>query len=73
MQFGLEPERTRIDLAEFIRRQLLEAGVRETQIYTAGLCTYCRADLFHSFRRDRENAGRLLSVIAVKHESVISG
>lgn len=66
IQFGEPAARVRIDLAGFIRRQLLDAGVPETQIYLAGLCTYCRADLFHSFRRDREKAGRLLSVIGVK-------
>ena len=66
VQFGKAPERARIDLPEFIRRQLLAAGVPERQIYVAGLCTACHPDLFHSFRRDREKAGRMISVIGVK-------
>jgi len=66
IQFGEAPERTCIDLPEFIRRQLLAAGVPERQIYAAGLCTFCHPALFHSFRRDREKAGRMISVIGVK-------
>jgi len=65
IQFGQPAERTHIDLPGFIRRQLIAAGVPGAQIYALALCTFCRADLFHSFRRDRESAGRLLSVIGV--------
>jgi copper oxidase (laccase) domain-containing protein len=49
-----------------MRRQLLAAGLSEGRIYTAGLCTFCDAARFHSFRRDREKAGRMISFIAVK-------
>jgi len=66
IQFGLPAERTRVDLPGFVRRQLLEAGVPGAQISALALCTFCEADLLHSFRRDRESAGRLLSVIGLK-------
>jgi len=55
-----------IDLAEANRRQLREAGVPETQIYCVELCTMCRADDFYSYRRDREQAGRMLSFAGVR-------
>ena len=66
VQFGQPASRTRIDLPEAVRLQLIEAGLRPERIYTAGICTVCRAAEFHSFRRDREKAGRMISVIGVK-------
>lgn len=54
-----------IDLAEANRRHLVESGVPEAQIDMLGLCTFCRADLFHSFRRDQHRAGRMISWIRV--------
>jgi len=58
--------RTKIDLAETIRRQLGRNGVTLGQIVTAGLCTCCQPDTFHSYRRDREAAGRMVSTIGVR-------
>lgn len=66
VQFGEPNQRTRIDLAAANRRQLQAAGVATDRIYTAGLCTACRADQFYSFRRDREKAGRMISVAGIK-------
>ena len=57
--------RTRIDLAESNRRQLEHAGVPNSHIEVSGLCTVCRAGEFHSFRRDKEKAGRMLSAIGL--------
>ena len=64
-QFG-ETGSCHIDLAEANRRQLIEAGVPESRIYAANLCTKCNADDFHSYRRDKEQAGRMLSFIGWK-------
>ena len=55
--------RTRVDLAEGNRRLLVAAGVPVDQIEVSGLCTVCRPGEFHSFRRDKEKAGRMLSAI----------
>jgi copper oxidase (laccase) domain-containing protein len=41
------------DLWGISRWQLVEAGVRESHIETAGLCTRCRTDLFFSYRAER--------------------
>src|SRR4029078_1559895 len=52
-QFG-GSGRGHIDLAGENRRQLLDAGVTLQRIYASNLCTMCRPEEFHSFRRDRE-------------------
>ena len=57
--------RAKIDLVETIRRQLGRNDGTARQFDASGLCTVCRPDLFHSYRRDRETAGRMLSAIRI--------
>ena len=57
--------RTKVDLTEANRRQLRQIGLCERQIVVAGACTCCGGTLFHSYRRDREAAGRMVSTIGV--------
>lgn len=64
-QFG-ESGPAHIDLVETNRRQLIEAGIPESFIYVANLCTKCGVEDFHSYRRDKERAGRMLSFIGWK-------
>jgi polyphenol oxidase len=52
--------KTHLDLAGINRAQLEQAGI--SKIYEATLCTMC-AKQFHSFRRDKENAGRMMSFV----------
>jgi purine-nucleoside/S-methyl-5'-thioadenosine phosphorylase / adenosine deaminase len=56
--------RKRVDLVEANRIQARVAGVSESRIQAAGLCTSCRPDLFESYRRDREAAGRMAAILA---------
>ncbi|MBI3683818.1 MAG: peptidoglycan editing factor PgeF [Acidobacteria bacterium] len=56
----------RIDLAEAIRRQLGAAGVPPGRILAAGLCTRCNHEEFHSYRRDGDRAGRMVSSIGIR-------
>jgi YfiH family protein len=58
-------KRVKIDLVEANRRQLLQVGVAAERIYAANLCTFCDAGQFHSFRRDGEAAGRMISFIGI--------
>jgi YfiH family protein len=44
--------------------QLRDLGIRNKNIFSLDLCTFCRPDL-HSFRRDKEKAGRLLNFIGL--------
>jgi YfiH family protein len=69
-QFGRQG-RAHISLSDANRMQLLEAGVTPGRIYASNLCTMCLADEFHSFRRDREAAGRLYSFVGIADHSDI--
>jgi hypothetical protein len=69
---ALFPERSdlqapaHVDLWEANRRQLLAAGVDAARIDGGAPCSFCCAGLLHSFRRDREQAGRMISAIGIK-------
>jgi len=58
--------RTRVDLGETIRRQLGRIDGTVGQLAVCGLCTVCHSDLFHSYRRDRDEAGRMISAIRIR-------
>lgn len=64
-QFG-EQGRAHIDLAEANRTQMAAAGVTPDRIYESNLCTMCRPDEFHSYRRDRDAAGRMHSFAGIR-------
>ncbi|MEW6669502.1 MAG: polyphenol oxidase family protein [Thermodesulfobacteriota bacterium] len=53
------------DLWGVSRWQLAEAGVREDNIETAGICTRCRADLFFSYRAEG-TTGRFATVAMLR-------
>ena len=55
-------EKPHLDLPAVNERQLMEAGVH--QIWQSGECTYCRADRYFSYRREKEQAGRMLSFVS---------
>jgi YfiH family protein len=55
-----------VNLLSSNRMQLIAAGVAESQIKIAPLCTMCRTDLFFSYRCEKNvhgKVGRLMSVI----------
>lgn len=54
-----------LDLGAANRTQLADAGVPPERVEVSTLCTRCRPDLFHSYRRDGEKAGRMLSLIGL--------
>src|SRR5438034_290012 len=43
--------------------QLLAAGVPRDRIHGVADCTSCRADLYHSYRRDGPRSGRMINYI----------
>ena len=57
--------RAKLDLAETITRQLRRNGVTASQISTSGFCSCCKSEMFESYRRDREDAGRMVAAICV--------
>ncbi len=60
--------RARVDLVETTCRQLRRNGVSEEQISSSALCSYCNPELFESYRRDREAAGRMIAMIGVREK-----
>lgn len=58
--------RTKVDLREALRRQLVAAGVQPARIDVAEHCTCCGGRRFHSWRRDGTEAGRMISVIGLR-------
>lgn len=54
------------DLVGENAEQLIAAGVSAKNIFDCGICTSCRNDEFFSFRKEREKAGRMLSIIMLK-------
>jgi YfiH family protein len=45
--------------------QLLACGLRRENIEVSNLCTICTPDLFHSYRRDSNKSGRMMSVAVI--------
>jgi YfiH family protein len=68
VQFGLSG-RTNVDLVETMCRQLGRNGVRPGQISASGYCTVCNSELFESYRRDREAAGRMVAMITLEEDT----
>jgi hypothetical protein len=55
--------RPHLDVRAANVRQLLDAGLRPEALHHVGDCTRCRADLYHSYRRDGKAAGRMISFV----------
>ena len=47
-------------------KQFTDCGVKKDKIFVIGGCTSCDKELFCSYRRDKENAGRMIGFIALK-------
>jgi polyphenol oxidase len=60
------PPRVCLDLIAANHWQLRDAGVPDSAISASGLCTFCRDDLFFSYRREGARAGRMLSAIGIR-------
>jgi YfiH family protein len=55
-----------LDLAELNRLQLVGTGVKKSNIVSMGICTSCRNDLFHSYRIEKDKAGRTYSLAVLR-------
>jgi polyphenol oxidase len=51
----------RLDLKGENRLQLIQAGLAPQNIQVSGLCTLCRDDLLHSYRREKDLKGQMIS------------
>jgi polyphenol oxidase len=66
-RFGFDA-RTHLDLASENRKQLEAAGVPSQNIEALGVCTFCDAERFFSYRREKESARRMTSFIRIRTE-----
>lgn len=57
------PGHVLMDLGGIIRAQALQAGLLDIHIHSLNRCTFAESENFHSYRRDKANAGRQISFI----------
>jgi len=55
-----------LDLVRINKKQILDLGAREANIFDAGRCTYCQNEDFFSYRREGKSCGRMISVIILR-------
>lgn len=53
-----------VDLFTANQDQLVNAGLLPANVHNSGMCTFCEADKFYSWRRDHGVTGRLQAAIA---------
>ncbi|WP_027634130.1 peptidoglycan editing factor PgeF [Clostridium hydrogeniformans] len=64
---GKVKENRNLNVESCIIQDLKYKGLKEENIKSLELCTYCNKELkFHSYRKNREDSGRLLSLIFMK-------
>ncbi|UCB52683.1 MAG: peptidoglycan editing factor PgeF [Candidatus Zixiibacteriota bacterium] len=56
----------RLDLVRANLKQFTGSGVKKSKIFVVGECTFCEKELFFSYRRDKENAGRMIGFLGLK-------
>ncbi len=54
-----------LDLVKENRLQLQRGGVQEANIRDSSVCTFCHPETFYSYRRDKNQTGRMLSWIRI--------
>jgi polyphenol oxidase len=55
--------RDALDVRAANRQQLIDAGLDPSQIGSLDECTFCRPDLYYSYRRDGPGSGRMISFV----------
>ncbi len=61
--------RSHLDLRAANAAALERAGLRPERIHHVADCTFCRPGLYHSYRRDGPDAGRMISYIGWSEKS----
>ena len=61
--------RLHVDLWTANEDQLIAAGVRRDNVHAARLCTKTHAGVFHSYRAEREHAGRMVAIITPRRRA----
>jgi YfiH family protein len=67
----LDPEgsgRWKMNLEGINRHQLINAGIKDENVFPCSLCTCCRKDLFFSVRAEGEPTGRQIALIGLRSQ-----
>lgn len=59
-------EKPHLDLKGFLRLQLIQAGIPESRVEIREECTIDNDENFYSYRREREQSGRMLALIQIE-------
>ena len=59
-------EQSYLDLPGFVKAKLISSALSAENISLDGRCTFCSEQKFHSFRRDRYAAGRIICFLGRK-------
>jgi polyphenol oxidase len=68
---GELPAKLFLDLVEANRRQLLDAGLKASNVDRSAPCTACHAELLFSFRAEKGVTGRLMAAAALRPEATL--
>ena len=60
------PNKVLLDLKKANRAQLVEAGVREENVFVTALCTSCDVGRLFSYRKEGAASGRLMAVAGIR-------
>ena len=52
-----------VDLQKWAVNQIMNLNIKNDKIFVIDKCTYCNKDLYESFRRDGDAAGRMYALL----------
>jgi YfiH family protein len=55
-----------LDLVQVNLKQLAQGGVKEDRIFATAVCTFCDEELFCSYRREKEDCGRMIGFLSLR-------
>jgi len=58
-----------LDLNAFLFAQLIDYGVKTTNIFSDKTCTHCDSKRFYSYRRSGKKSGRMMGIIGMRNQS----
>jgi len=59
----IENNQYKVDLQEWAVGQLMELGLEKSHISVINRCTYCFNTIYHSYRRNKTNPGRMYALL----------
>jgi YfiH family protein len=59
-------EKPKLDLIFANLKQFLDCGVKRKKVFASNKCTCCNKEMFHSFRRDGDKAGRMIAFLGIR-------